>query len=308
MELGNNQQPQTTVPGQPENIQSQTLQGELGNNEQILNNQPEGDTKTLPDKGEENNDQKVEDKQDTPPTQGVSQEEYEKLKSRLQEYELSDAEINQLKTRLGVENVDYGSQQISQTLDAIQNQSQQEYIRLCTKFGVDYRPDKIDESAKALLERDPKAYYELQYGMRELYNSTEAKKLEVQNLVASREVNSFYQENKMIFDSSPVITSVVNDYISSTPTEYLNRANLNALLDRTKQIYAEAFNAGMQMGKAKEDMNPNKILNNSIMGSNQTTYPISNSTFTREQIANMSIEEFKKNEKAIMQQMAKGLI
>ena len=303
MELGNNQQPQTTVPAQPE-----TLQGEPGNNEQILNNQPEGDTKTLSDKGEENNDQKVEDKQDTPPTQGVSQEEYEKLKSRLQEYELSDAEINQLKTRLGVENVDYGSQQISQTLDAIQNQSQQEYIRLCTKFGVDYRPDKIDESAKALLERDPKAYYELQYGMRELYNSTEAKKLEVQNLVASREVNSFYQENKMIFDSSPVITSVVNDYISSTPTEYLNRANLNALLDRTKQIYAEAFNAGMQMGKAKEDMNPNKILNNSIMGSNQTTYPISNSTFTREQIANMSIEEFKKNEKAIMQQMAKGLI
>lgn len=303
MELENNQQPQTTVPAQPE-----TLQGEPGNNEQILNNQPEGDTKTLSDKGEENNDQKVEDKQDTPPTQGVSQEEYEKLKSRLQEYELSDAEINQLKTRLGVENVDYGSQQISQTLDAIQNQSQQEYIRLCTKFGVDYRPDKIDESAKALLERDPKAYYELQYGMRELYNSTEAKKLEVQNLVASREVNSFYQENKMIFDSSPVITSVVNDYISSTPTEYLNRANLNALLDRTKQIYAEAFNAGMQMGKAKEDMNPNKILNNSIMGSNQTTYPISNSTFTREQIANMSIEEFKKNEKAIMQQMAKGLI
>lgn len=308
MELGNNVEP-TNNGGQPDGINPQPQQeNPQPQNDNLINNQPDGETKTPPEQKEENIDPKVNDNPNTPPTPGVSQEEYEKLKSRLQEYELSDAEINQLKARLGVDNVDYSSQQISQTLDAIQNSSQQEYIRLCTKFGVDYRPDKIDESAKALLERDPKAYYELQYGMRELYNSTEAKKQEVHNLMASREVNSFYQDNKLVFDSSPVITSVINDYINSTPVEYLNRTNLNALLDRTKQIYAEAFNAGMQVGKAQEDINPNKILNNSIMNNNQSSYPISNTTFTRQQIANMSIDEFKKNEKAIMQQMAKGLI
>lgn len=273
-----------------------------------VDNKPEQTTQTPPQQMEENKEGQEGNKQDTPTTQTVSQEEYDKLKSRLQEYELSEAEINQLKTRLGVENVDYNSQQIYQTLDVIQNQSQQEYIRLCTKYGVDYRPEKIDESAKALLEKDPKAYYELQYGLERLYNATEAKKAEVQNLVASRDVNSFYQENKIILDNSPVITSIVNEYIQSTPPQYLNRENLNSLLDRTKQIYAEAFNAGMQMGKVQNDMNPNKILNNSIMNNNQGTYPIENTTFTREQIAKMSTDEFKKHEKAIMQQMAKGLI
>lgn len=279
-----------------------------GNEQEQQNNNPEGvNTQTQQDNNvEENNENNQGNKDIQQPNN--QQPTVDELQNRLKEYELTETEMEQLKNRLGIEQVDYTTAQVTQTLDIINNQAQQEYIKLCNKFGVDYRPDKIDESAKELENTNPKAYWELRASLERLHDYTESRKSEVINYAVAKEVNSFYNDNRPILEASPVINSVVNEYINTTPIEMLNRQSLNTFMDRVNQIYAEAFNAGLKMGKAKETTDPNKILNSSIMSNKTSTYNMGKPYFTKEQIARMSTEEFARNEKEIMSQMAQGLI
>lgn len=276
------------------------------------------DTQTqVPPTGNEENTQEPTDKNidpnqevTTPPPSGPTQEEYDKLANRLKEYELSEQEMSQLKNRLGVDNVDYETSQVVQALDVLQNQAQQEYIRLCNKFGVDYRPEAIEASSKALLEKDPKAYYELQTSLDRLHNAYEAKQYEVQNYAVTRDVNSFYNENAQLLQASPVLNNLVNEYVNNTPQQYVNKASLNDLMTRAKSIYQEAFQAGMQYSKLTAQSNPGEVLNNSVATQSQQPYPTSSSDhiYTRDELRNMSDADFIKNQKIIEQQMVKGLI
>lgn len=238
----------------------------------------------------------------------VPQEDVEKLKSKLQEYELDQQEINQLKERLGVDNVDYGTREIATTLDMINNQAQQEYIRLCSKYGVDSRPDRLDSSAAELQSRDPKAFYEFQMALDRLAITRNSRVAEVQNYAATREVNKFYTDNQAILDASPSITGILRDYISSTPRDQVSREGMDYYLGKAREIYTEAYYAGLQAAQKANAVAPEKLLNNSSMGSQQTSYPMGSSTFTKEQVANMSLEEFAKHEKEITRQMTAGLI
>lgn len=270
-------------------------------------------TQTPPEGTEENNQQvdtqDIKEENQTPPA--PSQEEYDKLQARLKEYELSDQEMMQLKNRLGVDSdVDYETSQIVGTLDIIQNQAQQEFIRLCNQYGVDYRPEAIEASSKALLEKDPKGYYELQTQLDRLSNAYIARQNEVQNYAVSREVNSFYNANSDLFKASPVLNNIVGEYINTTDPRYINRDSLNNLLVRAKAIYQEAFNAGMNFAKMKGEQDPGKILNNSVATQSQESYPTQSGThiFTRDEIRRMGDAEFLKNQKMIEQQMVQGLI
>lgn len=246
---------------------------------------------------------------ETPTPPQPTQEEYDKLVAKLKEYELQDAEVNQLKQRLGVDNVDYSKAQITNAYDLIDNQAHQEYLKLCNKFGVDYRPEYIEESAKKLEETNPKAYWELRANLDRLQATVNAKKNEVRNFEVSREVNSFYRDYEPILNASPVISSIVQEYISTTPPQYISRQGLEVFMDRTKQIYAEAYNAGMQMAQTQTKNDPKNVLNTSVMSNQGSAYPLNTEhRFTRDEIAKMSTAEFAKNEKAIMAQMAKGLI
>ena len=302
-------EPQTTQTpqGEPSQVQQPT--------EQQLS-QPDTQTQTPPEGTEENTQadttQNIEGQGETtpPPAKGPTQEEYDKLANRLKEYELSEQEMSQLKNRLGVDSVDYETSQMVQALDVLQNQAQQEYIRLCNKYGVDYRPEAIEASSKALLEKDPKAYYELQTSLDRLQNSYEAKQQEVQNYAVTRDVNSFYSENAQLLQASPVLNNLINEYVSTTPQQYVNRASLNDLMARAKSIYQEAFTAGMQYGKMNTAQNPGEVLNNSVATSMSQSYPTSSTDhiYTREELRKMSDAEFLKNQKVIEQQMVKGLI
>lgn len=271
-------------------------------------------TQTPPDGNEENTQQGTEgniaEGGTTPPPTGPTQEEYDKLANRLKEYELSEQEIGQLKNRLGVDSVDYETSQVVQALDVLQNQAQQEYIKLCNRFGVDYRPEAIEASSKALLEKDPKAYYELQTSLDRLHNDYVAKQNEVQSYAVTRDVNSFYNENAQLLQASPVLNALINEYVSTTPQQYVNRASLNELMNRAKTIYQEAFSAGMQYGKLNTNANPGEVLNNSVATQTQQSYPTSSSDhiYTREELRSMSDADFIKNQKIIEQQMVKGLI
>lgn len=301
------QQTTQTPQGEPSQVQQST--------EQQLS-QPDTQTQTPPEGTEENTQadttQNIEGEGGAtpPPTKGPTQEEYDKLANRLKEYELSEQEMSQLKNRLGVDSVDYETSQMVQALDVLQNQAQQEYIRLCNKYGVDYRPEAIEASSKALLEKDPKAYYELQTSLDRLQNSYEAKQQEVQTYAVTRDVNSFYSENAQLLQASPVLNNLINEYVSTTPQQYVNKASLNDLMARAKSIYQEAFTAGMQYGKMNTAQNPGEVLNNSVATSINQSYPTSSTDhiYTREELRKMSDAEFLKNQKVIEQQMVKGLI
>lgn len=246
----------------------------------------------------------------TTPPPAPTQEEYDKLQERLKEYELSENEMMQLKQRLGVDEVDYSTNQVMQTLDIIQNQAQQEYIRLCNKYGVDYRPEAIEASSKALLEKDPKAYYELQTNLDRLNNAYTTKQAEVQNYMVQKEVGNFYQENQQLLQASPVLTNLIDEYVQTSDIRYVNRASLNDLLNRAKSIYAEAFDAGMRYSKLNTQPNPGDVLNTSVATQTQQSYPTQSGqkVWTRSEISSMSEAEFRKNQKAIEEAMIKGLI
>lgn len=278
---------------------------------------PPTDTQTqAPPEGTEENTQNgtegniPEGDNTTPPPTGPTQEEYDKLANRLKEYELSEKEIGQLKNRLGVDNVDYETSQMVQALDVLQNQAQQEYIRLCNKYGVDYRPEAIEASSKALLEKDPKSYYELQTSLDRLNNEYVAKQNEVQHYAVTRDVNSFYAENAQLLQASPVLSNLVNEYVNTTPQQYINKTSLNELIGKAKTIYQEAFSAGMQYAKLNVNANPGDVLNNSVATQTQQSYPTDSGShiYTREELRTMSDADFIKNQKVIEQQMVKGLI
>lgn len=263
---------------------------------------PQGEGNNQPPEGEQGGEGTQ------PTTNPVPPEDVETLKAKLKEYELDASELNQLKQRLGVDNVDYGTAQIAQTLDMIENRSQQDYIRLCTEYGVDSRPEQLEVSAKQLQERDPKAFYEFQLKLDRLATARNQQLAEVQNYSTTREVNRFYNENQKILYASPSITSVLRDYVSSTPGQYVTREGMDYYLNKAREIYTEAYYAGLQAAQKDQALDPNKLLNNSVASTQQTNYPMGSSVFTKEQVANMSLEEFAKNEKEIMKQMMNGQI
>lgn len=303
----NDTQTQTNETIQTTNTTEQTTEQQVPPTDTQTQTPPEG-TEENTQNGTEGNI--PEGDKTTPPPTGPTQEEYDKLANRLKEYELSEKEIGQLKNRLGVDSVDYETSQMVQALDVLQNQAQQEYIKLCNKYGVDYRPEAIEASSKALLEKDPKAYYELQTSLDRLNNAYVAKQNEVQSYAVTRDVNSFYNENAQLLQASPVLSNLINEYVSNTPQQYVNKASLNDLMNRAKSIYQEAFSAGMQYGKLNSNENPGEVLNNSVATQTQQTYPTSSSDhiYTREELRSMSDADFIKNQKVIEQQMVKGLI
>lgn len=302
----NDTQTQTNEITQPNTTTEQTTEQQVP--------QTDTQTQTPPEGTEENNQNGTEgnipEGGTTPPPTGPTQEEYDKLANRLKEYELSEQEIGQLKNRLGVDNVDYETSQMVQALDVLQNQAQQEYIRLCNKYGVDYRPEAIEASSKALLEKDPKSYYELQTSLDRLNNEYVAKQNEVQHYAVTRDVNSFYAENAQLLQASPVLSNLVNEYVNTTPQQYINKTSLNELIGKAKTIYQEAFSAGMQYAKLNTNANPGDVLNNSVATQTQQSYPTDSGShiYTREELRTMSDADFIKNQKVIEQQMVKGLI
>lgn len=295
-----------------ENTQEQITTSEQTSEQPV--SEVDTQTQTPPDGNEENN-QQVDTNNDinkdgSQQPSAPSQEEYDKLQERLKEYELSEQEMTQLKNRLGVDNVDYNTSQLVNTLDIIQNQAQQEYIRLCNRYGVDYRPEAIEASSKALLEKDPKSYYELQTQLDRLNNAYIAKQNEVQRYATTREINSFYNANANILQASPVLSDIINEYVSTADPRYIQSGGLDALMVRAKAIYQEAFKAGLAYGKNTKDTNPNEILNNSVATQSQQSYPTQSGShiFTRDEIRKMGDAEFLKNQKLIEQQMVQGLI
>ena len=226
-------------------------------------------------------------------------DEIQKKLDRLAEYEVKEKELNDLKGRLGVKETIQDNQVFSaqQQLAIVENQAQQEYIRLCNQYGVDYRPDKIDASGKELLEKDPRAFYELRYQLEGLNNQIEAKRQEVETFIHQREMNAAFARNKQVFDASPAISRVVQHYMDAGASA----SDIDGIVQSGLSIAQEAYEMGRQAAlNEKAQVKPAQVLNNNtISQQTQSTPVVEEKKFTLDDVANMDIETYRKHQKEI---------
>lgn len=287
---------QPTEPVVEEKTDTQPVSTENNQSETLSVSQPEGDTTAV-----DTPEGVSTPTEEQPPVNDKPEvsEDIQKKLDRLAEYEVKEKELNDLKGRLGVQDTVQDNQVFSaqQQLAIVENQAQQEYIRLCNEYGVDYRPDKIDASGKELLEKDPKAFYELRFKLEGLNNQIEAKRNEVTNFIQQREFNAAFERNKQIFETSPAISKVVKEYVDAG----LSPNEIDKVVASGLSIAQEAYEMGRRAALAeKQAVSPAKVLNNNtISQQTQSTPVVENKPFTLEDIANMDVATYKAHEKEI---------
>ena len=224
--------------------------------------------------------------------QPMTSEEIQKRLDKLKEYEVKDNELNELRNRLGSQAPqDNTIFQARQQLAMVENLAQQEYIKLCNEYGVDYRPDMIDKSSQVLKEKDPQAYYDLKYKLNNICDGLEAKRNEVEGFVNRYELNNAIERNRKIFDTSPAVSTVMDGLLKEG---FVTAANMDTVIQHYMMpIMREAYEAGRQSA-AQTPPSPAKVLNNSVITQQQATPLPQKQQFTLDEIASMDSATYKK--------------
>lgn len=224
--------------------------------------------------------------------QPMTSEEIQKRLDKLKEYEVKDNELNELRNRLGSQAPqDNTIFQARQQLAMVENLAQQEYIKLCNEYGVDYRPDMIDKSSQVLKEKDPQAYYDLKYKLNNICDGLEAKRNEVEGFVNRYELNNAIERNRKIFDTSPAVSTVMDGLLKEG---FVTAANMDTVIQNYMMpIMREAYEAGRQSA-AQTPPSPAKVLNNSVITQQQSTPLPQKQQFTLDEIASMDSATYKK--------------
>jgi hypothetical protein len=232
----------------------------------------------------------------------------EQLQAKIKEYEVRDEEEAKLKEALGLRDVDTQTYNLMNMDQQIVNEGKQVYLRLCNEYGIDANPSKIDESVRALKEKDPAKGYEFERRFEQLGNEVVSKRQAVQQQNTVYEVNKFQNDYGKVLEISPAIKNVMAQYVGAYAQNTVDMYNqLSNVMGLVLPIYQEAFEAGKSValqGKAKADTSG---VQGGVATQNTSSYS-SGHTFTREQIKRMSPEEFAKYETTIMQQMREGKI
>lgn len=274
-----------TVEGQQTQTEDTNVEGAVENSNDELNGQSE-------DANKEQDEKKT----------------IEELNAKLKEYELRDEEEKMLKEQLGLQDVDTSTYNYMNLDQQIVNEGKQIYLRLCNEYGIDANPNNIDESVKKLKETDPAKAYEFERKFERLGEEVEYKRLMVQQENNNYEIGKFAKEYGQLLNSSPALSNIMTQYVENYGAVSANMYDqLKSVMDIIMPAYQEAFNAGRQyalQSKAKEDTS---AVSGGIATANTQTYNNSH-VFTRDQISKMSIDEFSKYEKQIMQQMREGKI
>ena len=224
--------------------------------------------------------------------QPMTSEEIQKRLDKLKEYEVKDNELNELRNRLGSQAPqDNTIFQARQQLAMVENLAQQEYIKLCNEYGVDYRPDMIDKSSQVLKEKDPQAYYDLKYKLNNICDGLEAKRNEVEGFVNRYELNNAIERNRKIFDTSPAVSTVMDGLLKEG---FVTAANMDTVIQNYMMpIMREAYEAGRQSA-AQTPPSPAKVLNNSVITQQQATPLPQKQQFTLDEISSMDSATYKK--------------
>ena len=232
------------------------------------------------------------EKENSTEGQPMTSEEIQKRLDKLKEYEVKDNELNELRNRLGSQAPqDNTIFQARQQLAMVENLAQQEYIKLCNEYGVDYRPDMIDKSSQVLKEKDPQAYYDLKYKLNNICDGLEAKRNEVEGFINRYELNNAFERNRKIFDTSPAVSIVMDGLLKEG---FVTAANMDTVIQNYMMpIMREAYEAGRQSA-AQTPPSPAKVLNNSVITQQQATPLPQKQQFTLDEIASMDSATYKK--------------
>ena len=257
-------------------------------------------------------EQPVENNNEQQPTQEgqVAEPTTEELKAKLREYEVREEEDRVLREKLGLKDVDQATYNYMNLDQQIVNEGKQVYLRLCNEYGIDANPDKIDASVEALKQSDPAKAYEFQRKFESLGNEVVNRRQAVQQQNTYYEVQKFERDYNDIIQASPALNNVLTQYVQTyNPMQGGDvYGQLKGVVDILMPCYQEAFEAGKRFAlgdKAKRDTTP--VQGGVAAGGGTNTY-VAGTTFTREQIRNMSPAEFAKNEVAIKQAMIEGKI
>lgn len=231
------------------------------------------------------------------------------LKRQLEEYRLKEEELKNLSQRLGTDK--QGDVQIAaayQQLDIVNNQAQQAYIQLCNEFGVDYRPDRIEASAKELLEKNPQGYYDLQYRLNQLDTIVENKRAEVGNYIYQRQMQAAQAKYNQVLNASPAMANAMNAYIGANqghnPIELMD-----GFMELATPMYREAFEYGKlyaQQEAMKAAQQPAQVLNNNTITNNTSHSVDLPTTLTLADIEKMDVKTYAKNAALIDKLYAEG--
>jgi hypothetical protein len=233
----------------------------------------------------------------------------EALQKQVQEYQAKEQETRELLSRLGTDgNTDIQVLEAIKQRDIIDNQAQQAYVKLCNKYGVDYRAENIEASAKALKEKDPQAYYDLQYELGQLDNSVNEKRGVIDNFITQKQVQTSLNKYGQLLNASPALKQQLNSYLNTVPlTDPVNQ--IDTFMQMATAIQREAIEIGKILAQQQaQAQSPANVLNNSVMAQ-QTSYAATPpKTWTRQEIAAMSDKEFAKYEKEIDRAVREGRV
>lgn len=233
----------------------------------------------------------------------------EALQKQVQEYQAKEQETRELLSRLGTDgNTDIQVLEAIKQRDIIDNQAQQAYVKLCNKYGVDYRAENIEASAKALKEKDPQAYYDLQYELGQLDNIVNEKRGVIDNFITQKHVQTSLNKYGQLLNASPALKQQLNSYLNTVPlTDPVNQ--IDTFMQMATAIQREAIEIGKILAQQQaQAQSPANVLNNSVMAQ-QTSYAATPpKTWTRQEIAAMSDKEFAKYEKEIDRAVREGRV
>ena len=233
----------------------------------------------------------------------------EALQKQVQEYQAKEQETRELLSRLGTDGTtDIQVLEAIKQRDIIDNQAQQAYVKLCNKYGVDYRAENIEASAKALKEKDPQAYYDLQYELGQLDSIVNEKRGVIDNFITQKQVQTSLNKYRQLFNASPALKQQLNSYLNTVPlTDPVNQ--IDTFMQMATAIQREAIEIGKILAQQQaQAQSPANVLNNSVMAQ-QTSYAATPpKTWTRQEIAAMSDKEFAKYEKEIDRAVREGRV
>lgn len=233
----------------------------------------------------------------------------EALQKQVQEYQAKEQETRELLSRLGTDgNTDIQVLEAIKQRDIIDNQAQQAYVKLCNKYGVDYRAENIEASAKALKEKDPQAYYDLQYELGQLDSIVNEKRGVIDTFITQKQVQTSLNKYGQLLNASPALKQQLNSYLNTVPlTDPVNQ--IDTFMQMATAIQREAIEIGKILAQQQaQAQSPANVLNNSVMAQ-QTSYAATPpKTWTRQEIAAMSDKEFAKYEKEIDRAVREGRV
>lgn len=233
----------------------------------------------------------------------------EALQKQVQEYQAKEQETRELLSRLGTDGTtDIQVLEAIKQRDIIDNQAQQAYVKLCNKYGVDYRAENIEASAKALKEKDPQAYYDLQYELGQLDSIVNEKRGVIDNFITQKQVQTSLNKYGQLLNASPALEQQLNSYLNTVPlTDPVNQ--IDTFMQMATAIQREAIEIGKILAQQQaQAQSPANVLNNSVMAQ-QTSYAATPpKTWTRQEIAAMSDKEFAKYEKEIDRAVREGRV